>query len=306
MKHNIVRHLKLVFSNPKKVIVKICGILLRGNKKLDELYLKLIFPIYLGEKLNLSNPRTYNEKLQWLKLNDKNPIYTKLVDKYEVRKYIADTIGEEYLIPLIGVWDKFEDIDFNKLPNQFVLKCTHDSGGVVICKDKTKFNFQAAKKKINSSLRRNFFYSGREWPYKNIKPKIICEKYLVDNDGVDLKDYKFFCFDGNPKFMYVASEREIKTKFDFFDLEFNQLPIKQHYDNSNKKIEKPENFEEMIELSKLLSKGISHVRVDFYNIKGKIYFGELTLYHFSGLVKFEPSEYDLILGEFIDLGKFGY
>ena len=226
-----------------------------------------------------------------------------MVDKYEAKKYVANIIGEEYIIPTLGVYDKFEDINFATLPNQFVIKCTHDSGGLIICKDKTKLNIKEARKKINKSLKRNYFYTGREWPYKNVKPRIIAEQYMVDESGTELKDYKFFCFNGEPKLLFVAKDRPYATKFNYYDMDFKKLPFKQHYKNFNDYIEKPKGFEKMIELSRKLSKDIPHVRVDFYDINGKVYFGELTFYHFSGFEKFEPEEWDRILGDMLKLPK---
>ncbi|KAA2398114.1 MULTISPECIES: ATP-grasp fold amidoligase family protein [Bacillus] len=267
----------------------------------DKLYLKLLFRARMGRKLNIKEPRTYNEKLQWLKLYDRNPLYEKLVDKYEVREYIASKIGEKYLIPLLGQYDNFEEIDFDKLPDQFVMKCTHDSGGLVICKDKSKLDIEAAREKINKSLKRNYYYHSREWPYKNVKPKIIIEKYMVDESGFELKDYKFFCFNGDPKSLFIATDRGIDTRFDFFDMKFNHFPFWQHYKNSNKKINRPAGFEEMVKLSEILSEGIPHVRVDFYDINGEIYFGELTFYHFSGMERFYPNKYDEIFGDWLDI-----
>lgn len=267
----------------------------------DKILLEYEYKRIMGRKLDLKNPKTFNEKLQWLKLYDRNPDYTSMVDKYEVRNYISNKIGEEYLVPLLGVWEKFDEIDFNDLPQQFVLKCTHDSGGVIICKDKKSFNIDDARMKMNKLLKRNFYYDWREWPYKNIKPRIICEKYLVDESGTGLKDYKFFCFDGIPKAMFVATDRGIDTRFDFYDMQFNHLPIKQHYKNSNTKINKPNGFDEMTKLASHLSSGIPHVRVDFYDINGKVYFGELTFYHFSGFEKFEPEKYDEIFGGWINI-----
>lgn len=267
----------------------------------DKIILKLLFRAKMQRKLDLKKPRTFNEKLQWLKLYDRNPMYTQLVDKYEVRKYVKEKIGEEYLIPIYGVYNSFDEIDFDKLPKQFVLKCTHDSGGVIICKDKNNFNKEEARKKINKHLKLNFYWNAREWPYKNVKPRIICEKYLKDNTLKDLMDYKFFCFNGIPRVLYVASERGVDTKFDFFDLEFNRLPIKNKYKNSSKEIPKPKNFEKMINLAKALSKEIPHVRVDFYNIDGKIYFGEMTFFHLGGFERFEPEKYDEIFGSWIKL-----
>lgn len=288
------------FKNPAKIIAY-----LNRKKPLtwlsDELYLKIAFKARLNKSLNINEPHSFNEKLQWLKLYDRNPLYTNLVDKYEVRKYISQTIGKEYLIPIIGVWDKFEDIDFSKLPDKFVLKCTHDSGGLVICKDKYKLDTEMARKKINKCLKRNFYYSGREWPYKNVKPRIVCEKYMVDESGTELKDYKFFCFNGEPKALFVATDRDIDTRFDFYDMNFNHLPVMQHYKNGVKKVFKPKGFDEMIKLAAQLSKDIPHVRVDFYDINGKVYFGELTFYHFSGFQKFEPEKYDALFGSWIQL-----
>lgn len=184
----------------------------------DEKFLKRKYKLILGHSLNLKNPTLFSEKLQWLKLHDRKPIYTTMVDKYEAKKYVANIIGEQYIIPTLGVWDKFEDIDFNKLPNQFVLKCTHDSGGLVICRDKRKFDVKAAKKKINRSLKRNYFWQGREWPYKNVKPRVIAEKYMEDAQSGELKDYKFFCFNGMPKFMYISNDRGMIPHTDFFDM----------------------------------------------------------------------------------------
>lgn len=270
----------------------------------DQLFLKLKFRLMMNYKLELNNVQTYNEKLQWLKLNDQNPIYTSLVDKYSVREFVKRKIGEEYLIPLLGVYERFDDIDFSKLPNEFVIKCTHDSGGVVICKNKDEFDFKKSRYIIEKCLKRNYYYSGREWPYKNIKPKIIIEKYIVDESGTELKDYKFFCFNGEVKMLFVAVDRPHNTKFNFYDLNFNKLPFKQHYENFDKSIIKPRGFDKMIELASKLSSGFPHVRVDFYDINGKIYFGELTFYHFSGFEKFEPNEWDKKMGDMIDLSKF--
>lgn len=267
----------------------------------DETYLKLVYRGVFNNKLNLDNPRTYNEKLQWLKLNDRNRSYPSLVDKYEVRQFVEKRLGSRYLIPLLGVWDKYEQIDFSTLPNQFVLKCTHDSGGIVICKDKNKLNMCETRKKMVESLNSNFYYIGREWPYKEIKPRIICEKYMVDESSVELKDYKFFCFDGEVKAMFVATDRGIDTRFDYYDINFNRLDIKQHYENAEKTILEPKGFSEMIELAKILSKGFPHVRIDFYDVNGQVYFGEMTFYHFSGFVEFEPSSWDDIFGDWIKL-----
>lgn len=247
----------------------------------DDIYLKLQYKHIVGKQLDLKKPKTFNEKLQWLKINDRNPEYTQMVDKYEVRKYIADKIGEEYLIPLLGVWDRFDDINFDKLPEQFVLKCTHDSGSIIFCKDKNTFNFKYAEKKLKKCLKHNFYWVGREWPYKNIKPRIIAEKYMVDTE---LKDYKIMCFNGEPKCSFVCSERFLKTglKVTFFDLNWNVMPFIRHYPKSNIPIEKPNRYDEMLALSKLLAYGTYFLRVDFYEINQKLYFGELTFYPGGG------------------------
>lgn len=267
----------------------------------DEIFLKIRYRLEMGKKLNLKNPQTFNEKLQWLKLYDRNPEYTKMVDKYEVRKYIAEKIGEEYLIPLLGVWDSFDEIDFEKLPDQFVLKCTHDSGGLIICKDKSKLDINEARKKINKCLKRNFYYLTREWPYKNVKPRIIAEKFMVDESGTELKDYKIFCFNGEPKALFVATDRPYDTRFDFYDIEFNHLPFTNGHPNAEKEIKPPKGLSEMTELAKKLSEGMKQVRIDFYDINGKVYFGEITFFHWSGMVPFEPEEWDLKWGKLINL-----
>lgn len=273
----------------------------------DEAYLKLIFRLKLGKHLDLNNPKTFNEKLQWLKLYDRKPIYTKMVDKFEVKEYVADLIGEEYIIPTLGVWDSFDEIDFDCLPEQFVLKCTHDSGGLVICQDKSKLDKKTAKEKIQKSLKINYYWHGREWPYKNVKPRIIAEKFMKDaKEQIEegLTDYKFFCFDGEPKAMFIATDRakaDIETKFDFFDMEFSHLPFTNGHPNSDNEIEKPKQFDLMAELCRKLSRDIPQVRVDFYECEGKIYFGELTLFHWGGMVPFEPEEWDYKFGSWIKL-----
>lgn len=300
---NIINIIKKIISAPKRIIVNAIN---KGylNWISDSFYLRILYRLYFHKKLNLDNPKTYNEKLQWLKLYDRKPEYTQMVDKYAVREYIKKQIGEEYLIPLIGVWDTFNDINKSMLPKQFVLKTTHDSGGVVICLDKETFDWDFAEKKLNKSLNKNYYNFSKEWPYKNVKPKIIAEKYMIDESGYELKDYKFFCFNGSPEVMFIATDRMTSTKFDYFDMEFNRLPLKQHYENNKKRdFVKPDSFEKMIELAQYLSRNIPHVRVDFYDINGQIYFGELTFYHFSGFVKFEPEKYDLIFGEYIELPK---
>lgn len=267
----------------------------------DETFIKWEYFSGMRKFPDLKSPKTYNEKLQWLKLNDKHSEYTIMVDKYEAKEYVKKIIGKEYIIPTLGVWDNFDEIDFDKLPNQFVLKTTHDSGGIVVCKDKTKLDLNVARKKLEKSLQHNFFYEHREYPYKDVKPRIIAEKFMVDESGTELKDYKFFCFDGIVKMLFVATDRPFDTRFDFYDMDFKHLPFKQGHPLATKEIRKPNGFEEMKRIASTLSKGIPHVRVDLYDINGKIYFGELTFFHFSGNVPFEPKEWDYKIGEWLKL-----
>ena len=270
----------------------------------DKQFLKWNYKLIMGHNLDLKNPKTYNEKLQWLKLNDRNPEYTKMVDKIEAKNYVASIIGEEYIIPTLGIWDDVNDIDFDVLPNSFVLKCSHDSGGVVICKNKDEFDIDAAKEKLKKGLAANFYYQNREWPYKNVKPRILAEMYMEDESGYELKDYKFFCFNGEPKILFIAADRGVEgeeTKFNFYDTDFNFLPFTNGHPNSSKPINKPASFELMKELAAKLSKDIPHVRIDFYDIYGKIYFGEMTFYHWSGFTPFSPEEWDYKMGELIKL-----
>ena len=301
-----MRNIRKYFKNPNRFFLLFASKGFFKNMS-DEKYLKRMFRVLFGYELDLDNPKTYNEKIQWLKLNDRNPLYTKLVDKYLVREYVSRVVGNDYLIPLFGVWNSAKEIDFDSLPEKFVLKCNHDCGGLYICKDKTalsKKDISNIRKRMNKCQKKNYYHLNREWPYKNVQKKIIAEDYLVDESGYELKDYKFFCFNGEVKALYVASDRGSKgeeTKFDFFDTNFNHLPIINGHPNSKKEIKKPKNFETMIEISKKLSAGFPHVRVDLYNVDGKIFFGELTFYHWSGFVPFEPQEWDQTFGDYIDL-----
>lgn len=274
------------------------------NKLSDEEWIKEKFRRQFHREVDLDNPQTFNEKLQWLKLYDRNPLYTTLVDKYAVREYVAERIGEEFLIPLVGgPWETFDEIDFDILPNQFVLKATHDSGGVVICKDKNHFNVNKARKKINWALRSNYYYRGREWPYKNVKPRIIAEKYIVDKSEEDLLDYKLMCFDSKVKTSFVCSERYSKEglKVTFFDSDWKRMPFERHYPASKVEIKKPDLYEKMVEIAEKLSKDIKFARIDLYEANGKIYFGEITFFPGSGFEEFNPIEWDKIMGDWIDL-----
>lgn len=270
----------------------------------DKVYLHLKYYFRMGKKLHLKHPQTFNEKLQWLKLYGRRPIDTVLSDKYAVKKYITNSIGAKYVIPLLGVWNGFDDIDFDKLPNQFVLKCTHDSGGVVICKDKSSFDIESARKKINYGLSHNFYVYSREKAYRDIPRRIIAEEYKEDSIAGELRDYKFFCFNGEPKIMFIASDRQKKgeeTKFDFFDMDFNHLPFTNGHPNAIVPPQKPIKFDEMKELAAKLSVGIPHVRVDFYEVNEQVYFGEMTYSHWGGMTPFNPEEWDYKLGEWIKL-----
>mgnify|MGYP002516802147 CR=1 FL=1 len=276
----------------------------------EKLYLKVIFRLRMGYKLDLDNPKTFSEKLQWLKLFNRKPEYTQMVDKYEVKKYVANIIGNEYIIPTLGVWDRFDDIDFDILPNQFVLKTTNGGGGggVIICKDKTSFNIGKAKSILERSLKQDIYRTLKEWPYKNVKKRIIAETYLtedisIDNPTGDLVDYKFYCFNGETKAVVIATERHSQTGvcFDYFDKEFNHLPFEQGGPNSKNVVNKPKLYEEMWNIADRLSEGLPHVRVDLYCIKGHIYFGELTFFDASGFAKFKPAEWDYKFGEWIKL-----
>ena len=287
---------------PRKLIIKLTNLAF-FNFMNDNLYLKMKYHLIMRKKLNLKKPQTFNEKLQWLKLYDRKKIYTKMVDKYEAKRYVSNIIGKEFIIPTLGIWNKFEDINFNELPNKFVLKCTHDSGGVVICKNKNELKIDRARKKINNSLKKNYYYIGREWPYKNIKPRIIAEKYMEENDRQELCDYKFMCFNGKVEMCFTCTDRYSKEglKVTFFNKKWEKLSFERHYPSSNKEKKKPQLYSKMIELAEKLSTGIPFLRVDFYEVNGKIYFGELTFYPGSGFEEFSPEKYDKILGDMIEL-----
>lgn len=296
-----LKSIKRYMKNPSALLLRF------GNthRMSDERYLKLMFRDRMGYWFDLKNPKTFNEKLQWLKLYNRKPEYTAMVDKYEAKKYVAEKLGEEYIIPTLGVWDKFEDIDFDALPEQFVLKCTHDSGGLIICRDKSKLDKEKARERIEKSLSSNYFWHGREWPYKNVKPRIIAEQYMVDESGYDLKDYKFFCFDGEVKLCMIERDRAKGRNghaVDFFDRHFEHQNITvDGYPNASQGYEKPSNYDELIGIAEKLAKNIPHIRVDLYNINGRCYFGELTFFQASGSIQFSPPEWDGVLGDWIKL-----
>ena len=271
----------------------------------DKSYLKMQYKLLIGKKLNLETPKTFNEKMQWIKLYDRNDIYTKMVDKYEAKKYVSNIIGEEYIIPTLGIYNNFSEIEFDKLPKQFVMKCTHNSGiGMFICKDKDKININTLRKNVNKGLSQNYFKTCREWAYKNVKPRIIIEKYMGD----DLVDYRFYCFNGKVKYIYQYVCESVKdnskpepANCNIYDRNWILQDFHQASLPSKKKYNPPKNLKKMIEFAEKLSVNNSFLRVDFYELGDKIYFGELTLYPGGGFSKFYPEEYDYKLGELINL-----
>ena len=270
----------------------------------DKPYLKIMYHLNMGKKLNLDNPLTYNEKLQWLKLYDRNPAYTMMVDKYRVREYVAEKIGADHLIPLLGVWERAEDIDFDSLPDQFVLKCNHDSGSVIVCKDKSKLDKMGAVDKLRRALiPSKYYWIGREWPYKNVQPCVIAEKYMADDSGVELKDYKFMCFNGRHLCTFTVTERFTKEgmKVTFFDKNWQKMPFERHYPASSQEIQKPKHYCDMVHWAELLSKNIPFARIDFYEADGKVYFGEITFFPGNGTEEFTPESWDRTLGDWLQL-----
>lgn len=270
----------------------------------DEDFLRRKFKACMGRELNLDNPKTFNEKLQWLKLYDRKPEYTQMVDKYEVKKLVAEIIGEEYIIPTLGVWDRPEDIDFDTLPNRFVLKCNHNSGlGMFICKDKSKMNVGAVRRALQHGLAQDYYLSCKEWPYKNVPRKIIAEQYMEDAVSTDLRDYKLMCFDGKVKCSFVCSDRHSSDGLHvtFFDKGWNVMPFERSYPAVKEGFPKPLNYEKMVLLAEKLSAGIPFLRVDFYEVNGKVYFGELTFFPGSGLEAFQPEQWDYTLGSWLVL-----
>ena len=307
----IILAVKQIMKDPKYIfrIMNSHGIL---RILPDRPFLKLMWWVETGSRLNLKNPKGFNEKLQWLKLYDRRPEYTRYTDKILVRDFVRDTIGEEHLVPLIGIWDSPEEIDFDSLPDQFVLKCNHNSGGgMCICTDKSKLDVQNIKNKLKASLHKNIFFDKREWPYKNIVPRILCEQFMVDHDPQNtsgtLIDYKFHCFNGEPKFLYVGTDdissgTKGELKLSFFDLDWKISPF---YRSDHKPIaidvEKPKCFDEMIDIARKLSKGIPFVRVDLYWVNGQILFSEMTFFPGGGNGYFSPEEWENRLGDWIVL-----
>ena len=270
----------------------------------DKIHLNTMYKLIMKKKLDLKNPKTFNEKLQWLKMYDRHPKYVQMVDKYEAKKYVTEKIGPEYIIPTYGVWNSFDEINFEILPNQFVLKCTHDCGGLVICRDKSSFDMEMARKKIDRCLKRNYFYYGREWPYKNVKPRVIAEKYMQDPSSIVLKDYKFYCFNGKPEFVQLSQgmEKHSTASMAFLTLEWVRVPFERSdFLRINTIPPKPLNFELMKSIAEKLSEGHIFLRVDLYEINARVFFSELTFSPTSGYIPIQPPEYDEQVGRLLVL-----
>ena len=301
------RRIKLLFK--KNGLIKLIHwfLLFTGWSRYisDLTWTKIQYFATTGKKLNLNTPTLYNEKVQWLKLYDHRSIYTHLVDKRLVKDFVEKTIGKEYVIPTLAVWSSVDEIDLNELPDQFVLKTNHSGGnsGVVICRDKANFDLEGAKRKLSKSLITDAYAVSREWPYKNVQRCIIAEPYMEDKVTGELRDYKFFCFDGEPKALFVATERQMRDEpcFDFFDTDFNHLDLKCSHPQADTPPDKPISLKKMLELARMLSKGFPHVRVDLYEVNGKPYFGEMTLYHWEGLMPFYPEKWNKIFGDWLKL-----
>lgn len=280
------KNIRLLKNNPEKYLIKLCKINLKYN-------------------INLNNPQTFNEKINWYKLHYRNPLMKTCVDKIEVKKYIRKKGLDDILVKTYATYDSIDKIVLDKLPNSFVIKNTIDSGGVYVCKNKEYYNYNAMHEKL--SMVDKTIINGKhvfcEWAYEGLKNRIIVEEYLKTNDGHAPWDYKFFCFNGEPKFLFVGSNRDTSVCFDFFDIDFNHLDVVQGHPWSKENIVKPKNYERMLEICRLLSSDFPHVRVDLYNIDGKIYFSELTFYHCAGLVPFKPKEWDYKFGEYFNINS---
>jgi hypothetical protein len=266
----------------------------------DESYIRLIYRLRMGKKPDLDNPRTFTEKLQWLKLHDHNPEYTKMADKLAMRTYVKDRIGGGHTVPVLGIWKRFEDIDFESLPDRFVLKTTHDSGSYLICRDKASFDRKNASKVLSRSLKRNYYRTTREWQYKDIEPRIIAEQYM-DDGKTNLTDYKFFCFNGKPLFMYSEEESSGNPTQAIADMQYNMMPFSMDDAKADVLPPKPELFGVMANISEKLSEEVPFLRVDMYCIGNTIYVGELTFYHYGGFIPFKPAEWDRKLGDMLVL-----
>lgn len=302
MKTILVKKLKKVFTNPRLLITY----LIVKNSFLfpnDTNYLKLLHKLYTKRPLDLKNPKSFSEKLNWLKLYNRIPEYTIMVDKVKAKEWVSERIGLQYIIPTIGVWEKPEDIDFDSLPNKFVLKCNHNSGtGMFICRDKNHLDKKRVIRNLRKGLRENYYSGYREWPYRDVPRRVLAEQFMEDENGeLDLVDYKFFCFNGDPFMMYISQDHSEHPTTDFFDMDFQRLPIRMKDPNSEGIVRKPEHFEEMKRLATILCKGIPHLRVDFYIVNNRVYFGELTFFHNAGFTEIHPEEWDRRIADMIKL-----
>ena len=295
-----------ILKNPRLYMIIALGRLLPDALWADRLYIRLLYANKMKKWLDFDNPQTFNEKLQWLKLYNRKPEYTNMVDKYEAKKFVASIIGEEHIIPTLGVWDSFDEIDFDRLPDQFVLKCTHDSGGLVICRDKSKLDKGKARKMIRHCLKRNYYRNTREWPYKNVRPRVLAEQYMVDESGYELKDYKLMCFNGKVRCTFACSQRDSKDGLciNTYDRDWNPMPFGRENVRNSEELPKPSCYDRMVELAEILSDGIPFIRVDFYQINGKPYIGELTFFPASGMKRFDPESWDTIMGDWLQLPTF--
>lgn len=271
----------------------------------DRLSIRYIFKKKLGYKCDLEHPKSFNEKIQWLKLHDRKEIYHDLVDKDKVKHVIGDLIGDEYIVPTLGVWKRFDEIDFARLPNRFVLKCTHDSASVVLCKDKTSFDCFSAREKLTEALRTDYYhYEGKQWAYKGVERRIIAEEYLDEGSNVGLTDYKFMVFGGECRCVFVCSGRHSRLRLDAYDTDWQLMPFtRNNHPNMKERIPRPQCYDTMLMLAENIAKFVNNpfVRVDFYQVDGKVYFGEVTFYPEGGLGRFSPIEWDYVMGEWIKL-----
>ena len=268
----------------------------------DEEYIKRQYQYITGLKLNLDNPQRFNEKLNWLKLYYRKPVFTTMVDKYAVKDYLKPIIGERHIVPLLGVWNHFDEIDFDRLPAKFVLKTTHGSGGIFICRDKKTFDYKEAKRRLDRALGRNYYYSSREWPYKDVIPRIIAEEYMQDGDTLNLNVYKVFCFSGEPALIQTIQNDKTKDEtIDYFDTSWNLQELRQNFPNSKHPLSKPKTLDEILRLSRLCSKGFPFLRTDWYEINGEVYFSEFTFFTDAGYQPFYPDEWDIKLGKLVTL-----
>ncbi|MBR3019131.1 MAG: glycosyl transferase [Clostridia bacterium] len=265
----------------------------------DEAFSKIAFKQMMGYELNLKNPSTFNEKLQWLKIYDHRPEYTDLVDKIKAKEIVGKKIGQEHIVPIYGAWKRAEEIDFDSLPDQFVLKCNHDQGSVILVPDKGAFDRASAVAELNKKLKRNNFYGTREFPYKNVPPRVFAEQYLQSN----ITDYKFYCFNGEPRFLYcgMGLTTDHSLKIDFFDLDWNLMPFYRTDYGRLGMVPRPDSLDEMIRIARILSAEVPFVRIDLFAVEGRVYFSEYTLYPAAGFMRFMPEKYDRIVGEWLEL-----